>query len=416
MNSIFDSSEFKVYADRWQRRLIELDRRRRYYDGSIYSPMYRHLQSSSEYGMLWPSLYQGIKPLYLPLARAVDVDAGIIPNNWQLAEDSDIFAEAVADVFAWSSWDTDGFLFVHYGAEFGCVGLKIVDDRKQKRIIIQAVKPTSYLLIETGAYDPSPATAIAIETKLDDAGSEFEYSEVITAETIRTFSNGVPTGFDGRENEYQNELGFVPYVEVEHIKTGELYGESTYQKAIPLLDEVNQLASYFADIIGKHAEPQWIAIGAEASDLVKSGDNVWFMPSGSEVKPLVPNVDFDGILNFIKEIRDQVVGALPELAFDDIKRKDQIATATLELQLMELVLKIKRIRPNYDQGLADALRLAGRAGSTMQLPGIAVLDSEQLSFDANRDVLPLDRQTAIALELQEISLEQMKGVAGGINA
>ena len=107
---------------------------------------------------------------------------------------------------------------------------------------------------------------------------------------------------------------------------------------------------------------------------------------------------------------------MPELAFDDIKRKDQIATATLELQLMELVLKIKRIRPNYDQGLADALRLAGRAGSTMQLPGIAVLDSEQLSFDANRDVLPLDRQTSIALELQEISLEQMKGVAGGINA
>ena len=35
-----------------------------------------------------------------------------------------------------------------------------------------------------------------------------------------------------------NPLGFVPYVEIRHIETGDEWGESTFEKAMALLDEV----------------------------------------------------------------------------------------------------------------------------------------------------------------------------------
>jgi hypothetical protein len=412
INSLFDTDEFKPLARAWQARLKELTRRRAYYDGSVYGKMKQQL------GWLWPRLYKGIKPLYLGLARAVDVDAGIIPGGWALAEDApDTWQPAIDTVFDWSDWARDGVLYIHYGAQYGVVGLKVSDLRDSRIVQIKPLKPTCFMLVEAGDYDTTASMAIYVERKADSGGAEYEYAEVIAAETVRTFRDGQPSAFGGREAAYKNELGFVPFVEAEHKRTGEAFGECTYQQAIPLLDEVNQLASYLADIIAKHAEPQWVVSGSEASDLVKSGDNVWYLPdANAKVTPLVAGVDIAGVLEFIREIRDQVHGALPELAFDELRKKDQIATATLELQLMELVLKIKRCRPNYDHGLADALRMAARAAASMSIGDIGILDDEALTFDAERPVLPLDPQTAMSLELQQIALDREKALDMGAGA
>lgn len=410
--SIFDTPEFSPYANRWNARLNELTRRRNYYDGTVYKKVRK------QFGWLWPRLYKGIKPLYLPLSRAVDVDAGIVPGGWALPDGTDeaqpfnpAWQDALNTVFDWSKWDTDGVLYIHYGAEYGVAGLKVADLRLREpgRVVVQAVKPTNFLLIESGDYDTTPAMAICVETKTDKTGTEYEYAEVIEPDLIRTFKDGDPMGFEEREPEYINELGFVPFVEIEHIKTGEAMGEATYQKAIPLLDEANQLGSYLADIIAKHSEPQWAAFGVEASGLTKSGDNIWFFPSQeARLEAVLPKVDLPGILDFVRELRDQVYASLPELSFDELRKKDRIATATLELQLMELVLKIRRCRPNYDHGLAEAIRMAGRAAESMGLPEVAILNDPEFSFNADRPVLPLDPETAMRLEMQAIALEREK--------
>lgn len=411
-NSIFQLDEFRQYQNAWDTRLQELSRRKSYYDGSIYR---RVRQGISQLGVLGPGvdkLYGGIKPLYLPLSRAVDVDAGIIPGGWQLAEDvSDQQAAAVEQVFDWSKWNTDGVLFVHYGAQMGVSGLKISDLRNDKRVVVKPVSPLCFLLIPANEYDSTPALSFYVEERIDETGGTFEYAEVIDPVVIRTFKNGTPQSYGSREAEIVNEVKFVPYVEVRHIETGAALGECTFQKSIDLLDEVNQLASYLADIIKKHSEPQWAAFGVDPSDLTKSGDSVWFFPGqNSDAKPLVAQVDISGVLAFIQEIAGNVKEALPELAFDDLRQKDQIATATLELQLMELVLKVKRSRPNYDDGLAQALRLAGKAAKTMDIADLAVLDDEALSFDQERAIIPMDPKTAMELELQELVLERERSL------
>lgn len=308
INSIFELDEFKPYTARFEARRKELARRKSYYDGSVYKNVRKML------GWLGPRLYQGIKPLYLPLARAVDVDAGIIPGGWTLPEDeaqAEAWQVAIATVFDWSDWTIDGVLYIHYGAMYGVSNLKIADLRQARRVILKPANPECLLLVDGPQYDSLPALSLWVEKRCDEKGADFEYAEVISPEVVRTFAGGSPKGFDGREAEYRNELGFVPFVEADHIKTGEALGESTYQKAISLLDEVNELASYLADIIKKHAEPQWAISGAEPSDLIKSGDNVWFLPGEAKATPMVAGVDIPGVLEFIREIRDQVHGALP---------------------------------------------------------------------------------------------------------
>jgi hypothetical protein len=403
-NSIWELEPFKPYAERWRQRQKSLAERKSYYNGEIYRGIREGL------GWLAPRLYRGIKPLYLPLSRAVDVDAGIVPAGWALPEGApQAWREAMAQVLRWSRWVTDGVLYVHYGAMYGVSGLKVVDVREARRVVIAPLDPMRFMLIESSEYDSTPCLAFYVEER-QDAQGRFEYGEVIGPSVVLTFRGGQPYGFGGRDPDYTNELGFVPFLEVQHINTGEELGEATFTKAIPLLNEVNELASYLADIIKKHAEPQWAVIGAEASDLVKSGDNVWFVPGSGDVKPVVAGIDVEGVLEFVREIRDQVKGALPEMAFDELRNKENIAPATLELQLMELVVKIQRVRPNYDTGLVTALRLAGRAAVGMGLADVAVLDNEALALDGERPVLPLDPLTQMQLESMGLALERQRAL------
>ncbi len=409
--TVWTLEAIKPYAERWASRQLQLAFRRAYYDGTIYKNVRERFQALGQLqASLGPRLYRGTKALFLNCSRAVDVDVGMIPGGWLLAEDApEGWQTAIDQVFAWSDWATDGPLYVHYGAVYGVTGLKMCDLREQKRAVIKPIDPTTFMLVRTGQYDKTPKLAIIVERRSDEAG-EYEYAELLDAATIQTYRNGAPYGYDGRPESYPNDMGFVPLVERHHLLTGDELGECTYQKAIPILDEVNELASYLADIIRKHAEAQWVIIGAEPSDLVKSGDNIWFVPQGGDAKPLVAGIDIAGVLAFIQEIAKNAHDALPELAFEELKSKTQIATATLEIQLMELVLKIKRSRPNYDHGLADALRMAGKAAKSMGISELAILDDEALGFDAERPVIPLDRMSQIALEMQETALEQQKAI------
>jgi len=406
IKSIFELSEFKPYERAWNIRIKTLTTRAKYYDGSIYD------DAISGLSWLAPRIGQSIEPLYLPLGSAVDVDAGIIPGGWKLPDDdarAEGWQNAIDTVFDWSNWDTDGVLFVHYGAQYGVSGLRVADLRDVGRVIVQPIDPTLFMTIGMRAYDNTPDMSIMIEKREDTDGKTFEYAEVITPSSIRTFKDGMPHGFDGRDPEYTNELKFVPFVEIRHIETGKPFGECTFQKAIRLLDSVNRMASDLKKIIDKNSDPQWAIMGAEPSELNHSSDNVWFLPADAKVQILVPQIDIEGVLAFIKEIAVNVEKALPEKAFDDLRRKDQIATATLELQLMELVLKIKRTRPNYDKGLKLALQMAGKAAKTMSLPEIAVLDDEELRFDDERPILPIDEEGQIKLEIARLELEQLRG-------
>lgn len=387
IRSIWDRDEYKPYKAIWDARREHFAIRESYYDGARYT--------AEKYRFGWQigtRLYRGIRPLFLPFARSVLVDAGIIPGRWAWVPDApDAWREARKALFTASEWNTKGQLFVHYGAMYGHSGLKVADLRDEGRVIVAPVDPRRFLLIPTSAYDSTPGLSIYVETRRGLDG-EFEYAEVITPDAVRLYMDGEPFGYEGREAEYANLLGVVPYTEVRHIDSGQSFGESTFEQAIRTLDELNELGSYLADIIKKFAEPQTAITGATKGAL-KKGDNVWYLPEGAKIDMILAEIDIPGVQGFLKQLDENVRSSLPETAFDELKAKDQIATATLELQLMELVIKVKRCRPNYDEGLERSLRLAGQAAADMGLDEIAPLNDENLDIDNDRPVLRAELDT-----------------------
>ena len=137
--TIFNIDEFKPYKKAWDERQKELLRRRSYYDGSIYEKI------NDQLGWLKFRIGKEVKPLFLGLAQAVDVDAGIVPGGWVIGSEdlseSKIknMEEAKKLLFVMSKWKTDVVLYVHYVAQYGIVGLKVSYNEAGKKV---KVKPS----------------------------------------------------------------------------------------------------------------------------------------------------------------------------------------------------------------------------------------------------------------------------------
>ena len=127
MATLFDLKEFQPYRKQWSARVSEMMRRKKYYDGTIYNAGLLNL------GWMKQAFDRQVKPLYLPLSRAVDIDVGIVPAGWKLADDIiERYNDAIQRDFTWSEWATDGGLLVLYGAVYGGCGIKVSDLRDEK--------------------------------------------------------------------------------------------------------------------------------------------------------------------------------------------------------------------------------------------------------------------------------------------
>ena len=404
VRSLFDLPEFRPYQTRYLARRQTFVTRHHYYKGTIYQDSAFRIAHK---------LYAATKALFLPLARAVDLDVALIPgmgDPWALDEAAtDAQRAAQGLLYTWSQWATVGDTWLEDGAKLGEALLKVVAVAPGA-VALQRLDPTIGML--TRAVDETGQTVdmlIIADPEAEDAGGErYEYGEVITPSLVRTYRNGEPFGYDGQPERWENPLGFVPVVQV----LNDARGEPTFAKCQPQLDAVNELASYLADIIGRHAEPQWAITGAEQGELTKSGQNVWFLPAGAKIEAILAQIDVAGTLAFIQAVGSEMKGGLPELAFDDLRAKDQIATETLRVQLIELEAKIWKMRRRYDAALVQAHQMAALTASIYGIAGLEPL-LEPHSLDGRRPILPPSRMEEIALEQAELALEAQRAMASG---
>ncbi|MCL4867807.1 MAG: hypothetical protein KJ063_02465 [Anaerolineae bacterium] len=411
--SVFQIEEFKPLAGLYERRKRLYGNYWKYYKAEVYKPSG---MGGSELGQYTQQrIANATRPLFTPLARAVNLDVALIPGGWAIVPAASELQGAVEALFEASAWEVEGDIYTRFTVAMGEAGLLVVDDREQNQVSLQVLRPDRYVVERMGRYDARPKRLVFIE--MEHGGDEL--ATVIDPDLIRTYRNGEPEGFEGRPPAYVNGLGFVPFAAaVDDPGDGE--GEPTFDDVIASLDEVNQQATHLSNIIRKHVEPQWAAIGAEAGDLTKSGDTVWFFPEGSDIKAVLAEVDFDGFLAFIKEIKEEVKEGLPELAFAKLAGLERIASATIELQMAEAVCKIRRLRKPVDYGLRQAMRLAGRAAAAMGLHELAVLDSPVLKLDVGRPVISIDALTRLQIdqattskELQSLALERERALLSG---
>lgn len=398
--SIFDLEEFKHLRSEFYARQNRFAKNWQYYKAEFTSAFTFATDTGRYVGS---QLTNSVKPLFTPLARAVELDVALVPGDWPLNPNYQNARPFVEQIFEASKWDIEGDVFVRYVTAMGEGGLRVVDDRINNRVIVQPVRPEQYLVVPKSRWDSSPAVAIFVWKE-----GESEMAEVITGTTIRTFKNGMPFAMSlDRPAVYTNQLGFVPLV-VCQLDAGDGTGEPTFENALVALDQVNRQATYMAQIISRHAEPQWAVIGAEEGDLEKSGEAVWFFPEGSDLKAVLAAVDFEGLLAFIKEIKEEMKESLPELALSKLVGVERVAAATIELQMAEAVFKIKRLRKPIDLAVCEALKLAAAAGAEMGIAGASEVKTGGVKFDKNRPVITVDALTRIQIEQATRSSEMSK--------
>jgi hypothetical protein len=399
IKSIFDLPQYQHLRDKFDKRRSRFRRYWKYYKSDYPQTFGQFNSAPGQY--IQQMLANAIKPLFTPLARAVNIDVALVPGKWALLpETPDAQRQALARLFKASRWPTEGDLWVRYGTALGETGLRIVDDRMAKRVMAQPVAPWTYVYEPGSPFDTTPALAIfiRIEKEKNERGQwvDVEYAEVMTPQTISTYRNGQPQAGGGRPQTYTNALEMVPLVVALH-DCGDGQPESTFDDTITALDQVNAQATYMAKIIERHAEPQWAVFGAEAGDLEKDGESIWFFPEGSSVEAILAQVDFDGLLHFVQEIKQEMKDSLPELAFSKLVGVERVAAATIELQMSEAVFKIKRLRKTYDEALANTAHLVGRAAQQMGLADLSPL-AEELAFDPERPVITIDALTQLQIE------------------
>lgn len=404
--TVFALPEFKIYEPRYNMRMVTFTRYRQYYAGTIYNDSAFKLAHK---------LYAQTKALLSFLARAVDLDIALVPGvmgPWALKDGTaQAITTAQAQLYEWSEWPIVSDDWLEDGATLGECMLKIVPG--DGLVQLQRLKPELCLLVDDhpdldSERTPDDMALIVDRSQVDDDGAQFEYAEVITPTTIRTYKNGDPFGFQSNPPQYDNPLGFIPIIASENDSGA----RPTFAKCLPQLNSVNELASYLADIIGRHAEPQWAISGAEEGELHKSGRNVWYLPAGAKAEALLAQIDVPGVLEFIREIKQETKSNLPELAFDDLRSKAQIATETLDIQLVELDAKIWKMRRRYDWALVKAHQTAAMAAMLLGIDGLRPLMLPH-AMDYKRPVRPISPLEQIRQREAELALEMQEKLASG---
>lgn len=411
--TVFSLPEFRPYEARFIHRVSTFSQLRRYVDGSIYQ--------DSSFRMAH-KLYAQTKSLFSFLARTVDLDIALVPgvmDPWDLAEDTPtVIEDAQKQLYEWSSWPTTGDEWLEDGCCLGEAMLKIVPSFGM--VQLQRLKPELCMLVEHFGPSEQEIVDLALivdRNAIDPSGEQYEYAEAITPTMIRTYRNGAPHGYEGapdnpnKLDRYPNILGFVPVIQTQNDSEC----RPTFWKVLPQITSVNELASYLSNVIGRHVEPQWAAFGVEEGELTRSGTNIWFVPNaGAKIEALLAQIDVPGALSFINEVKMETKSNLPELAFDDLRAKAQIATETLEVQLVELDAKIWKMRRRYDQGLVRAHQMAALAANLTGVGGIEKLLWPH-SLDFKRPVRPVSRLEQIREREAELALQMQEKIASGEN-
>jgi len=422
VKTVLDLPEFKPYAARFAERTRRFNLYRRFVDGSVYKDV--------EFRVIH-KLYAETKALFSFLSRAVNLDIALVPGimqAWPLADGTSPAIEAAQkQLYEWSDWPITSDEWLEDGASLGEAMLKIVPseagepyfnpvtrrfEQEPPTVKLDRIKPEICMLLDH--FDPSTKAIVQMALIIDrncrdNAGEQYEYAEAITPTQIRTYRNGEPHGYNGNPDRYANPLGFVPVLRTDNDSES----RPTFSITLEQITSVNEFASYLGKVIARAIDTQWAAFGAEQRDIIKSGSNIWFFDQAdARLEAVTAQIDIPGALAFIQEVKAETKSNLPELVFDDLRMKAQIATDTLDIQLTELHAKIYKMRRRYDHGLTRAHQMAARAAQMLGIPGIEAL-LEAHTLDESRPVRPVSEMEQIAIDNARMGRDMQRTLLAG---
>lgn len=403
IDSVFDVvADLAPYRAGWEQRCLRYQLLRSYYEGTVYDANPELVKALK--------LYSGIRQIFGPLRRAVRVDVAKVPGGWQIDRGNleegrpavpPAVAAAVNQVRAWSKHRASYGRAVLHGAVAGEFGLLVVDDRRARTATIVPLRPDEVVLGQLQNGDPF---GLVIKVGLVDRNGSYEYAQLITPNTITTFRSGRQHDYDGGGAKRPNLLGFVPLLLSPFLAGESGLGENAFSGTQELLDRVNDAASQALDVIQRNAEPLTVFTGAEDVDFQPEHNAIAISEAEAKAYTLAPNLVIDHALALIDKVLQEFKNLLPQLLFDQLMSRNDLAYDTVLTLLSELIDHVEDIRTHVDDAIEQAERWAIIAGQQM---GVfpAALDPALHQLDPDRPVIAPPPGQRLALEAQRVGLD-----------
>lgn len=306
-----------------------------------------------------------------------------LPIEFGAKADEKLF-EAIQKLWEWSNWLRQRSLYYLYGVTLGDVGLKIVDDIDREKVYIQIVHPGT---VEDVVLDPfgNVKGYTMVEQRIDPEkdNKTAKYTEVVSREEgsktvfYKTYKNDELFDWvsdSGSSAEWEIDYGFVPFVWVNHINNGLVYGEAEIHSNRVLFHEVDDVASGMNDHIRKALNLPKMFTGVKKKSAIEAAhsssfidepepgrDEILALYTGNEnakVYSMMEPLDYPGVLGNIEKMLNNIEKEYPELRLDSLEAEGKpLSGRALKIAREPTQTKGDEYRVPYDAGLVAAHKM-----------------------------------------------------------
>lgn len=409
-------------------------------DSEFIRDFYRTLRAYYQMNGLYEYLNQelgsthlaAMRPLRNPAWRVVEFYAsklwpGTLPGALPITTENEAIIEPIHQIWKWSNFSSAKQQWARTFAIYGDLFIRVqsradVADNPLAvfMTIIDPIYVNSFELDERGYL-----TWIRIDIpRLDEREEEVTYTEVWD-KSKQTFSwwNEHKLGVDAKLDRLGTPDGvklfsemhgedFIPIVYQPFRDDGLGRGSGAFTAQLDKIDEVNRQATRLSQLLFRHNKAVWAATtaGVDAQgrplpppnfdNLVTDGaltlgdDSILILPTASDLKALVPPINYSDALQVLNSQVEELKQDLPELSYYELIGSGDLSGRAIKFMLDNMISRAQEARGNGESALIRAHQMALTIAQNLGIKGFDSLGSyEDGSFDHtfdNRPVLPKD--------------------------
>lgn len=161
--------------------------------------------------------------------------------------------------------------------------------------------------------------------------------------------------------EYENTLGFIPFVQIKNKSiAGRSEGRGDLDNIIPLNIEYNLKKSDISEIIDYHASPVTVVLGAKISNIEKGANKVWGgLPKDAKVHNLEMQSDLQASQQYLANTKREMceVASVPEEMLGGKQAISNTSGVALQFMNAPLIESNDTKKSLTEQGLEDITKI-----------------------------------------------------------
>lgn len=374
------------------------------YENTAYSKMHAWAQGyKSEYG-----LYKYIRNIYNPsyrigefwkahlLGGQLDAQAGDgtkVPSCLPILTDNDALREAIAQIWAWSNWQVKKDILGLWTPVMGDGVIKIVDNPDKQKVYMTVLNPGTLKYVDLDPFGNVKGYVLEERRRDPRKGRNNANSTSISTVTYREVAerngdsvvystyldDGLYAWNENQGAQWEESYGFVPLVVFQHNNVGLDFGWAELYPGLPKFREVDDQASKLNDQIRKLVDTPMLMAGVtkpgtqpQVAGAEKTDDKpqpgreevpyIYTANADAKAIPLVGDLNIADTSTHIQTLLAEIEQDYPELSADLHNVQGDISGRALRLNRAPAEDKVIQRRPNYDDAIVRAQKMAVSIG------------------------------------------------------